>query len=125
MFRRKDKYRPLSYLALISIQLALPGCHTVEISNPDTFSRTYFGYVHLNVDRSEKKRHEYVSNSTIVGASFNDGIEIGYINTRILSIPLDCRIVVIVSNNEQYEQASNLLQLIQKGASGCVISQTK
>lgn len=49
-----------------------------------------------------------------VGVRADNGIVIGYFHEKILSIPLDCRLVILVNDTQQLNQALETLETLQR-----------
>lgn len=49
-----------------------------------------------------------------VGVRADNGISIGYFHEKILSMPLDCRLVILVNDAQQLNQALETLETLQR-----------
>lgn len=49
-----------------------------------------------------------------VGVRADNGIAIGYVHEKILSIPFDCRLVILVNDTQQLNQALETLEKLQR-----------
>ncbi|GJM30601.1 MAG: hypothetical protein DHS20C17_32360 [Cyclobacteriaceae bacterium] len=96
--------------ALLLLLLLGAGCSTV---NPDgTISRHYFGYVKVIIPGT--KGDVSAVDITTVGLRIGKGIGLGYLHDYRLAAPLDCRIVVIVKNQNQLDHAVNMLSKMEE-----------
>lgn len=87
---------------------SLFGCTSLG-PNPDSDEvRHYFGYV--KIQNSYNKVGKITAEDVFfVGAKVSQGIEIGVSDSRILSIPLDCRAVILVKNKTQLQEAASTI----------------
>jgi hypothetical protein len=92
----------------------LTGCVTID---PDgTLTRHYFGYVKVIVplayDPSGTTR---AVETTTIGVRVENGVMVGYVHDKLISVPLDCRLVVMVRNNRQLDEAVDKLAKASRG----------
>lgn len=93
----------MKVLLLLGAAIALSGCALgTTIDQHGVETKRYFGYV--AVQRPPSSERVFARDATAIGISFERGLGIGYMRDRHWVIPLDCRVVFVVSNQEQVKQ---------------------
>lgn len=87
---------------------ALLGCATTISNREPNEAAHYFGYVKIEKGKAGDKE---VSAEKVffIGAKVSNGVQVGVLTSRTLSIPLDCRNIIIVANHEQLKEAVNTI----------------
>jgi hypothetical protein len=110
---------PLSCL-LVSAIAWLTACSTTAEITPDgTLVRHYFGHVKVVVPRAVADQPVYTSSTSVLGFYAGDGFGVGYVRDHRVVVPLDCRLVVLVANRQQLDEAMRRLDTIGKAAGLC------
>lgn len=102
------------------IGLALSGCaSTIDYAKGQSES-DYFGVVRVTAPTPTGGSPDRIIGLTVtgIGLRLNDGIGFGYFSDRVVSIPLECHLVVFVSEENQMEDALNKIRQI--GGQSCV-----
>lgn len=107
----------LPLAALLALQLA--GCTTLSIESPGgplAGQRTYVGIVTVAAPVSPDRplatpRIRQLDVSTL-GLRLGGGIGLGWTRDRLLSIPLDCRLVIFIRDTAELAHAEKLLRAI-------------
>ncbi len=87
----------------ITLCLWTVGCTTIQ---PDgTRMQHYFGYVRVMMPPSHPAETVQATDVTMVGLRIVNGIGVGYLHDYRLAVPLDCRLVVLVQNQQQLDHA--------------------
>jgi hypothetical protein len=73
----------------------------------------HFGYVRI-VDASDDRVVASKSVQTL-GVRIGDGVGVGYFDEWRIAVPLDCRIVIVVRNQAQLDEALERLEDVPKG----------
>ena len=94
---------------LLLLFLLGAGCTTVN--HDGTISHHYFGYVKVIIP--DEKGDVRAADITTVGLRIDKGIGLGYLHDYRLAVPLDCRIVVIVKNQNQLDHAVKMLSKME------------
>ena len=92
--------------------LPLAGCAPLATVNSDgTISHHYFGYVKVVVPQSYSSEGQiHAVDVTSVGLQVRDGVGVGYFRDNRIVVPLDCRLVVLVKNQGQLDNAVDSLK---------------
>lgn len=111
---RRAMTRSLCFVVLGCIT----GCTSVSIHSPEgTFERrTYVGLVSVEGTSHGKSSTQRVRqiDMTTVGLRIGAGVSVGYLHDNTLSIPTDCRLVVIVKSAAQLEHVAKILNSLTK-----------
>lgn len=108
-------FTPLS-VRIVGVLLlsAAGGCASSFTVQPDgTMVRRYLGYVRVEVPQAEGAQPVYVSDVSTVGIRVGDGFGIGFFRDKQVAVPLDCRLVVLVSTQEQLDDAVRKLSFFK------------
>lgn len=98
----------------------LSGCVSSGTVQPDgTLVRKYFGYVRVEVPQAEASSPVYTSKVTTIGIRVDNGVGVGFIEDSQVVVPLDCRLVVLVANQAQLDQAINQMSLFKNMPGVC------
>jgi hypothetical protein len=100
------------------VLVALGGCAHTSAEPGVTH---YFGWVRVEQPRVFGPDEVHVRDSTMVGLRLGDGIGIGYEREQRVVVPLDCRLVVLVSSPLQLEQAVGRLNATGIREGLCVV----
>jgi len=101
-------------IAGVLLLAAMGGCASSVTVQPDgTMVRRYLGYVRVEVPQAEASQPVYVSDVSTVGIRVGDGFGIGFLRDKQVVIPLDCRLVVLVSTQEQLDDAVRKLSFFK------------
>lgn len=121
MAKKEDESLPTKFGVILSGALLVSGCGSREQSPPDNVPITrYYGFFKTSAPNQiadDGRLGAYEISG--VGVRANNGIGVGYFHEKILSIPLDCRLVVLVNDIQQLEQALNTIKTLQ-GEGACV-----
>ena len=91
---------------------ALLGC-AARIPNQGLNEVThYFGYVKIEKPKFEREKIS-AEKVFFLGAKVLDGVQIGVSTSRTLSIPLECRTVIIVANSDQLQEAVSTISRLR------------
>ena len=78
-----------------------------------------FGYVKLVKPPIYPNKSEInVTGVELIGFSVGEGFTLGYKSNEIIQVPLDCRVLIIVENSEQFEHLLKEFKII-KGDNIC------
>jgi hypothetical protein len=100
---------------LLIFLLLASGCATVSTQDDGKLVRHYIGYVRVIYPETfPQDKGIVVSEVKTIGLNFARGIGIGYFHEREERIPMDCRLVVRVTNKEQLDRALEVLKPIAK-----------
>lgn len=117
----KNSFNPVKdfkcYLGAVWVStLSLTACTPLATVNPDgTTSHHYFGYVKVVVPQGYSSEGQIHSvDVTSIGLQVRDGVGVGYFRDNRITVPLDCRLVVLVRNQEQLDKTIDFLKT--KGA---------
>ena len=80
------------------------GCTSLGPYTESPDVRHYVGYVKIQ-NSFDKVGKITAENVFSVGVKVSQGVEIGVSGSRFLSIPLDCRAVILVHNKTQLQEA--------------------
>lgn len=96
----------------------LVSCASVDLRDYQATreARTYFGVVRVNHSPLKDKAEARISHIdiTTVGIRVDSGVSLGYLQESLLFVPLDCRLVVFVRNEQQLLHAKKMLESIAK-----------
>lgn len=89
---------------LVLCSSALSGCTTISTDEAGRKVTHHFGYARVTDSPSRPITMPFDANSTtLVGLSVGKGIALGYKTKSVISVPLDCRILVVVENDAQLD----------------------
>lgn len=95
--------------------LALTGCSTSHVTL-DEKGRTiihHWGYTRIvKPPLSQNDAQMNVTGYEVVGFSVGEGFTVGYENNHVIQVPTDCRVLVIVRDQAQFEHLLGQLDLI-------------
>lgn len=113
-------YGILRAVALL-MPLGLSACASVSLQGADgSLDRSFVGYVRVRGTLvAPAAQGGSVHEFTSAGVSAGQGITLGWAKERVISIPLDCRIVVFLNADSSMPPA--LLEILKQG-SACLIS---
>lgn len=98
-------------VCLWTVLCLVGGCSTASIRADGSIVTHHFGYVRVIYPPSFSKNDEfYVIDTQTVGIVADRGLAFGYSAVHRESIPLDCRLVVKVANEAQYQHALEALK---------------
>ncbi len=80
------------------------GCTSLSPNPESSEVRHYLGYVKIQ-NGYDKVGKITAENVLFVGVKISQGFEIGVSGSRFLSIPLDCRAVILVHNKTELQEA--------------------
>lgn len=107
----------------VATALACAGCASAPAIQPDgTLVRHYLGYVKVVVPQAMDGRGNqpvHTSETTVLGLRVGDGMGLGYVRDRQVHVPLDCRLVVLVANQAQLDQAVARLSVLDGLPGAC------
>ena len=89
------------------------GCSPVTTVQPDgSIAYHHFGYVKVVLPSSHNNGSERITNTdiTTTGIKVGDGVSVGYMRDKKIVVPLDCKTVILVSNQEQLDKTIQLLK---------------
>jgi hypothetical protein len=105
----------------------LGGCTTLSVdgAHGPQGRRTFVGVVHVDAPigpmSGSAAARVRVWDVTTLGLRLGDGVSLGYAKDRLLSIPLDCRLVIFVRDLAQMQHAQSLIQhLNTEGSPECL-----
>lgn len=99
---------------LILVLATSGGCASkVSIHPNGTLVRHYFGYVRVEVPQADASQPVYVSDVSTLGIRVGNGIGVGYLREKQIVVPLDCRLVILVSNQGQLDDAVKKLSFFE------------
>lgn len=99
---------------------AMGGCASSAMVQPDgTIVRRYLGYVRMEIPQADASQPVYVSDVSTLGIWVGDGIGIGFLRDKQVVVPLDCRLVVLVSTKEQLDDAVRKLSFFKDMSGFC------
>lgn len=91
----------------------LNGCaERISDNNASTSARgMYFGYLEVSHPASVNlPTSSEISGVRVFGIKIENGVTIGYSDTTLVSVPLDCRVLIVVKTDEQLRQIRSLLE---------------
>jgi hypothetical protein len=110
----------LQHAALAGAAALLAGCTALTVDNGEGMrgKRTYVGVVHIEEpadpnDPPQSSRVQVLDVRTL-GVRFGGGVSVGYLNDRLISVPLDCRVVIFIRSISELDQAEALLRNLLK-----------
>lgn len=113
-------------VSLVMVATLCSACTTLNVDAPDalTGSRTYVGIVKVRAAKesstaagvSRVRRHSY----STLGLRVDTGLSLGYLNDEVVSIPMDCHVVLFVRAPEEWGHAETLLRQLRREDS-CLI----
>ncbi len=96
----------------ILLCMLVVGC---SILRPDgTRAHHYFGYVRVIIPPSHPAEEVQASDVATIGLRIANGIGVGYMHDYRLAVPLDCRLVVLVRNQQQLDHTLKILSKTMK-----------
>ena len=107
-------------LALALTAIVLTGCSTLTIDGADGLrgKRTYVGVIRveapINPDDPLAPSRVRMLEVTTWGLRIDRGLSVGYLNDRLVSVPLDCRFVIFIRSTQELAQAEALLRNLSK-----------
>lgn len=101
-------------LTLLEV-LHLTACSAVSVREDGSSVRHHFGYVRVITPPtvSDSRKYQAMEYSTF-GLRVENGLGIGYYHERNEYIPLDCRIVIRVMNEQQLKDVLQTLSFLKK-----------
>lgn len=98
-------------MSVFTLCLGQTACVTTVIVPAGNLSETYFGVVRVEAASTTHNTPAPVVSitTTSIGARFQQGFGVGAFHVRELSIPMDCRVVVLVRTAEQLRYAADRL----------------
>lgn len=108
-------------ITLLTINL-LSACSPLTTVAPDgTISYHHFGYVKVIVPNTYNSSEKTVSATDVstLGIQLRNGIGVGYFRDKQVVVPLDCRTVFLVSNQEQLDKAISTFNATNKMEGVC------
>ena len=103
-------------ICLLIFIVTLTGCSTLKMREDGSMVRRHFGYTKIILPPTESGKGQFsaleVSN---IGLSFAKGVGLGYYFERTEHIPLDCRLVIRVVNEEQLREVVDKLSNFKEG----------
>lgn len=111
----------ISRAMALLMPLLLNACSSVTLQGADgSLDRSFVGYVRVRGTAvSLAAQGGSVHELTSAGLSAGQGVTLGWSKERVISIPLDCRVVVLLNADSTVPPA--LLESL-KQASACLIS---
>ncbi|MBQ0961533.1 hypothetical protein KAK06_21520 [Ideonella sp. 4Y11] len=113
-------------MTLVMVATLCSACTTLYVDAPDALngSRTYVGIVKVRAAEessqasaaSRVRRHSY----STLGLRVDSGLSLGYLNDEVVSIPLNCHVVLFVRAPEEWGHAETLLRQLRREDS-CLI----
>jgi hypothetical protein len=104
----KYPIRPVQRMAGLILTLttagSMFGCTSLGPYPESPEARHYVGYVKIQ-NSYDKVGKITAENVLFVGVKVSQGIEVGVSGSRFLSIPLDCRAVILIQNKTQLQEA--------------------
>jgi hypothetical protein len=104
----------------LTVLCVLCGCSSVSIETTDGLAgrRTYVGVVTVEApldpaNATELPRVRQLDVATF-GLRLDRGVSLGYLQDRLISIPLDCRLVIFIRSAAELEHAAKMLRAISK-----------
>jgi hypothetical protein len=98
--------------------LALSGCALgTTVQSDGSSTRHYFGYVAVTMPRPDGK--VYSSETSAIGIRVDNGVGVGYLRDRMVVVPLDCRMVLLVATQRQYDDAIRRFHELGAQVSAC------
>jgi hypothetical protein len=99
-----------SRLILLPSILLIQACtSSMSIDEKGRTVAHHFGYVRVIKPPLLNNENINVTGVKTVGLSIRNGITLGYEENKIISVPLDCRVIVVVQNREQLEEFANII----------------
>jgi hypothetical protein len=100
------------------LSLNLFGCAS-ETNAQNSFSEEtrYYGFFRTSMpkkDTGEDRIRLYETSGT--GLRIGNGIGLGYFHDKTITVPLDCRLVLLVHNSEQLKLAADLIRGLQESS---------
>ena len=91
-------------------------CVTTVGPGTGTVGGTYFGIVHLRLDKTASGRDTPIltASTTTLGIRIGNGVTVGLLQGRELRLPMDCRVVFLVRTDEQLKEAVSRLASISE-----------
>jgi hypothetical protein len=109
----QSRFMPNRSFLLIFTCLAGAGCSPLTTVQADgSIAYHHFGYVKVVIPSSYSSGSEKVSATdiTTTGIKIGDGLSVGYMRDKKIIVPLDCKAVILVSNQQQLDQTVQLLK---------------
>lgn len=109
-------------LLVLFAMSSLLACSPITTVAPDgTISYHHFGYVKVIVPNTYSSTEKTVSATDVstFGIQLRNGIGVGYFRDKQVVVPLDCRTVFLVSNQEQLDNAVRTLNDVNKTEGVC------
>ncbi|MBI1920127.1 MAG: hypothetical protein HYS23_03495 [Geobacter sp.] len=104
---RKSKH----YLLLFFLPL-IAACSAVTVREDGSIVRRYFGYVRVITPPSASNSGKFQAMEyTSFGLRMEKGVGFGYYHERNEYIPLDCRVVIRVMNEQQLKEVMNSIKM--------------
>lgn len=101
-------------IAGVLLLAAMGGCAFSSTVQPDgTLVRRYLGYVRVEAPQAEASQPVYLSDVSTVGIRIDNGIGIGFLRDKRVVVPLDCRLVILVSTQRQLDDAVRKLSFFK------------
>jgi|GEM_PF-784186 len=113
------RFPSFSLLLLLAVVFLTACSTTAEITPDGTLVRHYFGYVRVVVPQAAADQPVYTSSTSVLGLYAGNGVGIGYVRDRRVVVPLDCRLVVLVANQQQLDHAMQRLNAMGKTGGLC------
>lgn len=114
-------------LAILIFTLLSSGCASHSIGTNGNVTKRYIGWIEvtgkLKQETFEKKIDEgRIERVRALGLRIANGFSAGYFDDTALTLPLDCRLVIIVKTIEQIRQISEVYPQLLKTENLCIKS---
>jgi len=99
-------------LLALTVLLATAGCAPIATVNSDgMIAHHYFGYVKVVIPPSVASAESvHALDLSSIGLQVRDGVGVGYYRESRVTVPLDCRLVVLLRTQEQLDRAMEILK---------------
>ena len=94
---------------LMLLLVCSSSCSTTQVDKDGRIIVHNFGYSSVTQPHPDSKPI-YLSDASVVGVSSKDGITLGYKNKKFIKLNLDCRALIILSDDTQTARVNQLLK---------------
>lgn len=112
----------IKYLVIMLSASVLLACSPITtVATDGTIAYHHFGYVKVIVPNTYSSTEKTVSATDVstLGIQLRNGIGVGYFRDKQVVVPLDCRTVFLVTNQEQLDKAVKTLNDVNKMEGVC------
>ncbi len=116
-------------LAKSCLVLLVSGCSSITLEANGSITKRYVGWLKVTAAAKDEVKNgnlqkvideARVERVKVLGLRIANGIAIGYVDDASISLPLDCRLVIVVKTIEQLRQIADSYPQLLKTDNLCV-----